>query len=136
MPFIQLCVTSPERLLFDDQVEQVDLPGADGDLGVLAGHAPVMVELRPGLVTAITGEARETFVVLGGIAEFRNETLTVLGEFAAHIEDFDIAEVEARIAETQEALADMPAGVELDRVVAMLDHYRSVEASLSVISAF
>ena len=136
MATFQLSLTSPEKLLFDEQVEQVDLPGAEGDLGVLAGHAPIVTLLRPGLVTASSGTERLTFVVLDGIAEFSSEKLTILAEFASHVADFDVAELRARISEMEEGLAGMPVSEELDRAVARLDHYRSVEASLNAATAF
>lgn len=136
MATFQLSLTSPEKLLFEEQVEQVDLPGAEGDLGVLAGHAPIMTLLRPGLVTASNSTERLTFVVLGGIAEFSSEKLTILAEFASHVADFDVAELRARISEMEEGLAGMPVSEELDRAVARLDHYRSVEANLNAATAF
>lgn len=136
MATFQLSLTSPEKLLFEDEVDQVDLPGAEGDLGVLAGHAPIVTLLRPGLVTASSGAERETFVVLGGIAEFSSEKLTILAEFASHIAEFDVAELQARIVEMEEGLAGMPVSEELDRALARLDHYRSIEASLSAATAF
>ncbi|MGQ0682040.1 F0F1 ATP synthase subunit epsilon [Bradyrhizobium sp.] len=136
MATFQLSLTSPEKLLFEEQVDQVDLPGAEGDLGVLAGHAPIVALLRPGLVTASSGAERETFVVLGGIAEFSNEKLTILAEFASHIAEFDVAELQARIAEMEEGLAGMPVSEELDRAVARLDHFKSIEASLAAATAF
>lgn len=136
MPTFQLSLTSPEKLLFEEQVEQVDLPGAEGDLGVLPGHAPIVTLLRPGLVTAISGALRETFVVLGGIAEFSNDRLTILAEFASHVDDFDIGELETRIAEVEESLSTVPVGAELDQTIARLDHYKSIQASLMQATAF
>ncbi len=136
MATFQLSLTSPEKLLFEEQVDQVDLPGAEGDLGVLAGHAPIVALLRPGLVTASSGAERETFVVLGGIAEFSDEKLTILAEFGSHIAEFDVAELQARIAEMEEGLAGMPVSEELDRAVARLDHYKSIQARLTAATAF
>jgi F-type H+-transporting ATPase subunit epsilon len=87
-------------------------------------------------VTASNSTERLTFVVLGGIAEFSSEKLTILAEFASHVADFDVAELRARISEMEEGLAGMPVSEELDRAVARLDHYRSVEASLNAATAF
>ena len=132
----QLSLVSPEKLLFAGPVDQVDLPGVEGDFGVLAGHAPVVAMLRPGIVVAIAGGARERFVILGGLAEFSNEVLTVLSDTAETVEDFDLGGLRAKIEEMQETLAKEPAGDELDRAVAMLDHYKSIQTSLTVTSAF
>ena len=80
MSTFQLSLVSPEKLLFAGQVDQVDLPGAEGDFGVLAGHAPVVAVLRPGIVTTIAGTIRERFVVFGGLAEFSQAELTILAD--------------------------------------------------------
>ena len=78
-----MSLVSPESLLFSGQVDQVDLPGIEGDLGVLAGHAPIVVMLRPGIVTAVAGDIRERFVILGGLAEFSHAELTILADLAS-----------------------------------------------------
>lgn len=129
-------IVSPEKLLFAGDVDQVDLPGVEGDFGVLAGHAPVVAMLRPGIVTAIAGSARDQFVVFGGLAEFSREALTILAESAESVEELDLAGLKATIEEMQEGLARKPAGDELDRAVALLDHYRSIHTSLAPTTAF
>ncbi len=136
MSTFQVSLVSPEKLLFTGQVDQVDLPGAEGDFGVLAGHAPVVAMLRPGIVTAIAGSVRDRFVVLGGLAEFSQEDLTILAEYAESVEDFDLAGLEAQIEAMQEGLAKEPAGDELDRAIARLDHYKSIRMSLAPATAF
>ena len=136
MPSFQLSLVSPEKLLFAGPVDQVDLPGVEGDFGVLAGHAPIVARLRPGIVTAMAGSTHEKFVVLGGLAEFSDEVLTILADTAETVEDFDLAGLRAKIDEMQEAVAKEPAGDELDRTIATLDHYKSIHTSLTVTSAF
>ena len=65
MPTFQLSLVSPESLLFSGQVDQVDLPGLEGDFGVLSGHAPIVAVLRPGIVTAMAGNVSEKICGLG-----------------------------------------------------------------------
>jgi len=132
----QLSLVSPERLLFAGQADQVDLPGVEGDFGVLAGHAPVVAMLRPGIVTAIAGSVRDSFVVLGGLAEFSQGERTILAESAVTVDDFDLAGFKATIEEMQEGLASKPAGDDLDRAIAQLDHYKSIHTSLATTTAF
>ena len=129
-------LVSPERLLFAEQVDQADLPGTEGDFGVLSGHAPIVAVLRPGLVTAINGGERRRFVVLGGLAEFSSEALTVLADTASTVEEFDIAELKERIEVMQQELTQQPAGDEFDRAVARLDHYKSIHTMLTLTTAF
>ena len=136
MPTFQVSLVSPEKLLFSGQVDQVDLPGVEGDFGVLAGHAPVVAMLRPGLVTAIAGNIRDRFVVFGGLAEFSQDDLTILAESATSVEDLDLAALEAEIAEMQEGLAKQSPGAEFDREIARLDHYKSIRISLAPATAF
>jgi F-type H+-transporting ATPase subunit epsilon len=136
VPTFQVSLVSPEKLLFSGQVDQVDLPGVEGDFGVLAGHAPVVAMLRPGLVTAIAGNIRDRFVVFGGLAEFSQDGLTILAESATSVEDLDLAALEAEIAEMQEGLAKQSPGAELDREIARLDHYKSIRISLAPATAF
>jgi F-type H+-transporting ATPase subunit epsilon len=131
-----MSLVSPERLLFAERVDQADLPGSEGDFGVLSGHAPIVAVLRPGLVTAINGGQRRRFVVLGGLAEFSSEALTVLAETASSVEEFDVAALKDKIDEMQQDLAQKSPGDELDRAVAQLDHYRTIHTMLTVTSAF
>lgn len=136
MATFQLSLVSPEKLLFAGEVDQVDLPGVEGDFGVLAGHAPIVAMLRPGIMTVIAGSLREKFVIFGGVAEFSKEELTILAESGSLVEDVDLADLKTRIDEMQDGLARKPAGDELDRGIAMLDHYKSIHTSLTVTSAF
>jgi len=131
-----LNLVSPESLLFAGQVNQVDLPGVEGDFGVLAGHAPIVAVLRPGIVTAIAGSVGDKFVVLGGLAEFSQEELTILADSASSVEDFDLAGLRAQIEAIQESVAKRPPSDELDREIALLDHYKSIHASLAPATAF
>ena len=136
MSTLQVTLVSPEQLLFSEQVDQVDLPGLEGDFGVLAGHAPIVAVLRPGIVTIRAPNIRQRFVVLGGLAEFSQEELTILADTASSAEDFDLAGFEARIDEMQESLAKMSVGEERDRAVEQLDHYTSIHQGLTPITAF
>ena len=85
-------LVSPEKLVFSSQVVQVDLPGAEGDFGVLAAHAPTVSTLRPGILV-IHGEAGEQLriVIHGGFAEVGPAGLTVLADTAVPVEEFDVA---------------------------------------------
>jgi F-type H+-transporting ATPase subunit epsilon len=85
-------LVSPERMLFSGEVEQVDVPGAEGDFGVLAQHAPLVSILRPGILTVYrAGAAPMRVVVGGGFAEVSPAGLTILAEVAMPVENFDRA---------------------------------------------
>src|ERR1700752_3696083 len=97
MPTIEVSLVCPEALVFAGEADQVDLPGVEGDLGVLAGHAPIVTALRPGIVRVIAQGRDEKFVILGGIAEFSVSSLNILADSASPIEEFDVAELKAKI---------------------------------------
>ena len=61
---------SPESVLFAGDVDQVDLPGTEGDMGILPGHAPLVTTLRPGIVTIFRGGGSEPVVVIGGFTVY------------------------------------------------------------------
>ena len=123
-------LVSPEKLAFSGEVDQVDIPGVEGDFGVLAGHAPVIAAVRPGILTVIVGGTREKIIVLGGLAEVSDNRLTVLADVATSMEDLDRAELADRISAMEEKLAEKE-GSELDRAVERLDHFKSIQHEIS-----
>jgi len=123
-------LVSPEKLAFSGEVNQVDIPGLEGDFGVLAGHAPVVAVMRPGILTVITGGRREKIIVLGGLAEMSARGLTVLADVATSLEDIDRAQFADAIAEMQAKLSEKE-GSELDREIERLDHFKSIQHELS-----
>ena len=123
-------LVSPEKLAFSGEVDQVDIPGLEGDFGVLAGHAPVIAVMRPGILTVITGGKKEKIIVTGGLAEMSDRGLTVLADVATSLEDIDRAQFADAIAEMQAKLSERE-GSELDREIARLDHFKSIQHELS-----
>ena len=123
-------LVSPEKLVFSGEVDQVDIPGTEGDFGVLAGHAPIIAGVRPGIVTVIAGSRREKIIVHGGIAEFSEKGLTVLAEVATSLDELDRAQLAETISQMQERLKEAQ-GSELDLALERLDHFKSIEQQLS-----
>ena len=122
-------LVSPEKLAFSGEVDQVDIPGVEGDFGVLAGHAPVIAAIRPGILTVTKGGAHQKIIVLGGLAEVSEKGLTVLADVATSIEELDRAKFAETIAEMEENLKEHE-GSELDQAIERLDHYRSIQGQL------
>jgi F-type H+-transporting ATPase subunit epsilon len=135
MPTIEVSLVCPEALVFAGEADQVDLPGAEGDLGVLAGHAPIVTALRPGIVRVIAHGRDDRFVILGGVAEFAASSLNVLADSASPIDKFDVAELKAKIADMERTVPTRPVGDELDREIELLDRYRTLHQSLTVTTA-
>src|SRR5206468_447457 len=123
-------LVSPEKLAFSGEVDQVDIPGMEGDFGVLAGHAPVVAAIRPGILTVTVGGTREKIIVLGGLAEVSDKGLTVLADVATSLEDLDRAEFADRISAMEEKLTEKE-GSELDRALERLDHFKSIQQEVN-----
>ena len=122
-------LVSPEKLAFSGEVDQVDIPGLEGDFGVLAGHAPIVAAVRPGILTVFSGGKQEKIIVAGGLAEMSEKGLTVLADIATSIEELDRAKLADAIAEMEAKLAEKE-GDELDRALERLDHFKSVQQQL------
>ena len=121
---------SPERVLFSGDVDQVDLPGVEGDMGILAEHAPLVTPLRPGIITIFNGGTREAVVVIGGIAEVNPAGLTVLADKATPRDDFDTAMLAAEIKDAEEDLADAGDEAQRDKLARRLEQLRTLQAAL------
>jgi F-type H+-transporting ATPase subunit epsilon len=123
-------LVSPEKLAFSGEVDQVDIPGMEGDFGVLAGHAPIVAAMRPGILTIFTGGTHQKIIVLGGLAEMSEKGLTVLADVATSTADLDRAQFAETISEMEAKLAEKE-GSELDHAIERLDHFKSIQQELN-----
>jgi len=131
MAQFQFDLVSPERLLMSEAVDQVDVPGSEGDFGVLAGHAPFVTTLRPGILTVYRGGDALQVVVNGGFAEVNPEGLTVLADMAVPREDFDVAVLASEIKDTEEDVADATDDRLRDKLGHRLDRLKALQAALA-----
>jgi len=131
MPALHFEFVSPERVLFSGDVDQVDLPGVEGDMGILAEHAPLVTPLRPGIITIFNAGARESIVVIGGIAEVSPAGLTVLADKATPRDDFDTAMLAAEIKDAEEDVADTADEAQRDRLARRLEQLKTLQAALA-----
>ncbi len=99
---MQFDLVSPERRLMSGEVTSVLIPGAEGDLTIMANHAPLITTLRPGIMTVEGEKGTSQYIVTGGFAEI-GESLTVLAEKALPREDVDQETYEALVQEAQDA---------------------------------
>jgi F-type H+-transporting ATPase subunit epsilon len=123
-------LVSPEKMAFTGEVDQVDIPGAEGDFGVLAGHAPVVAAIRPGILTVITGGSKQKIIVLGGLAEVSDKGLTVLADVATSIDELDRAKFAETITDMEAKLSEKE-GSELDKAIERLDHFKNIQHELN-----
>ena len=123
-------LVSPARLLLSQEVTQVDVPGVEGDFGVLAGHAPLVATLKPGIMTVFASGGTQRYVVFGGFAEVSPTGMTVLAEVSVPLAEADRATIAARIRELEDAHNKLPHDAARDRSAERIEHYRALERTL------
>jgi len=126
-------LVSPERLLVSGEVAQVLIPGSEGDMTILAHHAPLLSTLRPGLldITLPDGEHRRYFI-RDGFAEVGAAGLTVLAETAIDLIELDADQLAQAVKDAEEDVADATEDAVRDRAQTKLDHLRQVQATLNL----
>ena len=102
---VQFDLVSPERRLASMAATEVQIPGAEGDLTAMEGHAPVLVGLRPGILRASGAEGTTVYVVTGGFAEINGASVSVLAEQAVPITEATPAMLDKLLADASEAAA-------------------------------
>jgi F-type H+-transporting ATPase subunit epsilon len=115
---IELIIVTPEKQLLRESVVEVVLPGAEGELGILPGHAPLMTELGIGELTyrGASGNASGVLAVIRGFAEVLGDRVTVLAETAERAAEIDLARAEAAKARAEKRMASGDPNIDLDRV--------------------
>src|SRR5262245_43276221 len=129
---IKFELVSPERLLVSADVEQVLVPGSEGDFTIFAHHAPLLTSLRPGLLEiSFGGVDRRRYFVRGGFAEVGPQGLTVLAETAIDLIELEADTLNQAIKDAEEDIADAKDEAVRDRAKTQLDHLRQVQSTLS-----
>ena len=124
-------LVSPERLLVSEQVESVVIPGAEGEMTVMAEHAPVMTTIKPGVVTVKAASGgEERYVVFGGFADILPSGCTLLAESAVSVKDIDRADVARRIQEAREDVADAKDDASRTKAEQFLHQLTTLEGAL------
>lgn len=102
---LQFSLVSPERSLFSGEVDQVDLPGSEGNLGVLPDHAPLMAAIRTGTITVYDSGKETQFFVQGGFANVTPDGLTILAERALPMSELTKDDLASEIEKAKAELA-------------------------------
>ena len=127
----QFELVSPERLLVSEQVESVVIPGAEGEMTVLANHAPVMTTVKPGVVTVTSaGGATERYCVFGGFADILPSGCTLLAESAVAVGAIDREDLARRIQNAREDVADARDEKTRTKAEEYLNHLTTLEAAI------
>lgn len=116
-----LDIVSGEALIYSGPATKVVLPAEDGEICVLARHAPLLTRLRPGLVRlANEFEVEQTFFISSGFVEIQPHVVTVLADTVTRTKDLDEAAARTAMARTQKAIAAQPSGADYDKLMAEL----------------
>jgi F-type H+-transporting ATPase subunit epsilon len=123
-------LVSPEKLVFSGEVTQVDVPGVEGEFGVLADHAPFVATVKPGILVVYGEGQPQRMAVDGGFAEVGPAGLTVLTDMAMPPDQVDRARLAATIKDTEEDLADAKDDRLRDKLAHRLDQLKALQAAL------
>ncbi len=123
-------LVSPARLLFSGDVVSVQIPGAEGEMTILPGHAPVLSTLKPGVVTIQKDTGTDKIFVRGGFAEVNAQGLTLLAETAIPYADLDGAAIARQIKDAEEDVADAKTDTARAKAAEALDHLKALQAAL------
>ena len=118
-------LVSPERVLFSGEATQVVVPASEGEITVLANHAPFMSALRAGVVTVDGGKR---LFVRGGFADVSPVGLTLLAEQAIAVEDINVEKVAGQIKDAEEDLRDAKTDEARNRATVVLEGLRAMLA--------
>jgi F-type H+-transporting ATPase subunit epsilon len=120
--FIELIVVTPERQLLRETVVEVTIPGLDGALGILPGHAPLITELGIGELSYRTASSSQPVLlaVLRGFAEVLPDRVTLLAETAERAEEIDLSRAESAKARAEKRLASNDTNIDWDRATIAL----------------
>ncbi len=102
---LQFDLVSPERMLASVAASEVQIPGAEGDFTAMPGHAPFLSTLRPGIVTALTGQGEVKYVVTGGFAEVTAAGVSLLAERGVPASEMNQSAFDAMLSEARKAAA-------------------------------
>ena len=118
---LQLHLVSPDRSLVSEQVDEVEIPGADGYFGVLPGHTPLLAMLQVGELWYRQGQEKHYLSIAFGFAEVQPDRVTILAQIAEKPDEIDIARAEAAKKRAEERLSKPTMDMDFERArIAML----------------
>ena len=112
---LELQVVSADRMLVNEPVDEVEVPGADGYFGVLPGHTPLLAALQVGQLSYRRGQETQYLSIAFGFAEVQPDRVTILAQVAERAEDIDLARAEAARRRAEERLAKSAPDIDFER---------------------
>ena len=117
---IKVDIVTPEKMLYSGEVEMVTLPGANGQMGILRGHAPLLSTLDIGEIVLHRRDGNDYIAVSGGVVEVRPDTVTLLADVAEPGEEIDEDRARAALERAEQILADNPPPQQVPEIMASL----------------
>jgi F-type H+-transporting ATPase subunit epsilon len=117
---LKLEIVTAERALYSAEVDAVTAPGADGELGILPMHAPLLAALKEGELRVLQDGNEQFIAVAGGFIEVLGDTVTILADAAERAEEIDLERAQTAMRRAQERLAQRGEQVDLERALASL----------------
>ena len=108
---LHLEIVTPERLVYSDEVDRVQAPGGDGELGILPHHAPLVATLGSGELRVIKGSSEESIAVIGGFIQVRPDKVVIMAESADLAAEIDLERAQQARRDAEKALEGAPGGV-------------------------
>ena len=112
---LTLSIVTPDRAIAHDEVDEVEIPGADGYFGVLPGHTPLLASLQVGVLWYRKGSEKFYLSIAFGFAEVLPDRVTVLAQICERAEEIDVSRAEAERRRAEEQLARARADVDMER---------------------
>lgn len=127
----QLAIVSPERMVFSGEVYSAQVPGAEGDFGVLAGHAPVLSVVRSGVIRVDLGQAgKHAYFVTSGYAEVNSTSCTILSEHVQNLAEISTEEAEDALAHAKRVFDHAETDAERVKAQALVEKAEALLAAL------
>jgi F-type H+-transporting ATPase subunit epsilon len=125
---LTLNIVTPDHS-YSHEVDEVSLPGSEGDFGVLPGHTPLFASLRTGQMSFRQGTVKQVLAVSIGFAEVLPDRVTVIAQVAERAEDLDEARAQAGMTRAEEMLAPVPHEIDFERArLALLRTLQQLQA--------
>ena len=112
---IDLQIVTPDRLIVQDQVDEVEVPGSEGYFGVLPGHTPMLASLAVGELWYRKGQEKTFLSLAYGFCEVLPDRVTILAQLAERAEDIDVARAEEARRRAEQRLAQAKGDVDYER---------------------
>lgn len=130
---LRLEIVTPEKRVFDDDVDFVTVPTASGEASILPNHAPLISALKPGILTYSLKGAATRLAVRGGFVEVKSDKVAVLADSAEASEDIDLAEARLERDVAEKAFSEVAAG-SLEETEAVRDQLEAASVRIQLAS--